>query len=222
MSIDTKASLLKRIEKITNPDLCKLLQFFVELNWDSLENKPNITVNDDGDIIINDNVTIDADGNVTVVTITTGGATILSENIYAAGIYPAGDILIVAEALFRKGVFVQTPTPVAKKTTAVLTAANLLSGCITSTSAEPVSLTTCSAADLIAELGDRKMFFDFVIDNSAGSNDVTLVLDASIVELTAVPNGGLGNLVVTSGTTGVGVFRIYFKSATTAVITRIG
>lgn len=223
MSIDTKASLYKSIEKVTNPDLCKLLKFFVDLDWNSLDNKPDIEVLDNGDIVINGNVTITQAGTVTAVVLATSGTSIQSGNIYTSGVYPAtGDILIVAEALFQKGVYIQTPTPVAKNTSATLTAANLLTGCITSTSAAAVSLTTPPIADLVAALGDKRMFFDFVIDNSAGANDVTLILDASTVELTAVPNGGLGNLVVTSGATGVGIFRIYFKSATTGVITRLG
>lgn len=105
--------------------------------------------------------------------------------------------------------------------TATLTAAQLKTGYITSTSVAPVSLTLPSATALLAVLPGAAAgtWFDVVVDNSAGVNIVTVVPSASITAASAVLTGG-ATLTVAAGVTGL--FRIYFSSGTVAKIYRIG
>lgn len=135
----------------------------------------------------------------------------------------SGHGVLISSLLARNGFYVTKPTPTAKNITATLTAAELLTGVITSTSVAAVSLTLPSIVSMVAILGNaRGSYFDFVIDATLGANDVTVVLPASISQLVIVPDGGAGNLVVThSATLGVGIFRLYFYSATAGVISRL-
>lgn len=110
---------------------------------------------------------------------------------------------------------------VAINATETATAARFASGLITSTSAAAVSITTPTAASLISYLRARQgNYYDMVIDNTNGANDVTIVLGVGFTQLVRVPDGGAGDLVVPSGAAGVGIFRIYFRAAS-AVISRI-
>ena len=126
-------------------------------------------------------------------------------------------------ATARDGYIINKPTPAAINATAVATAAQLLSGVITSTSAAITAITLPSVASIVAILGNgRGSSFDFVIDNTLGASTVNVVLPVSITQLVNVPDGGAGLLTVAaSATLGVGIFRIYFYSATAAVISRI-
>lgn len=126
-------------------------------------------------------------------------------------------------ATARDGYIISKPTPTAVNTSAPITAAQLLAGVLTSTSGAPVTITLPTVASVVAVLGNgRGSSFDFVVDNTLGSNTVTVGLDASITQLVIVPNGGTGALTVAaSATLGVGVFKLYFYSATAAVISRI-
>ena len=104
--------------------------------------------------------------------------------------------------------------------TATATAEQILHGVIKSTSALATSITTPSVANIIASLGiTPATYYDFVIDNSAGSNTVTLVLDASITAPVGAVTGG--NTLTVTTTNKIGVFRLYFVSATAAVIYRM-
>ena len=109
--------------------------------------------------------------------------------------------------------------PAAINATATATAAQMAAGVITSTSAAATAITTPTATALATQLGvGAGSTYDLVIDNSGGANIVTLTLDASIVALAVVTGGN--TLTVASGT--VGLFRIYFTSASAATISRIG
>lgn len=105
--------------------------------------------------------------------------------------------------------------------TETLTAAKVKTGYITSTSAAATALTLPTAAALLAVLTGAAAgtWFDLVIDNSAGTNTVTVTPSASITAATPVITGG-GTLTVAAGA--VGLFRIYFSSGTVAKIYRIG
>ena len=108
-------------------------------------------------------------------------------------------------------------TPSAIDTTGTASAAAMASGYITSTSAAAVSITTPTAAAIIAQLGGsagKGTSYELVVDNSAGANTVTLVLDGSITVLNS------NSLAVTTANA-VGIFKIIFTGATTAVIARI-
>lgn len=107
--------------------------------------------------------------------------------------------------------------------TATLTGSQVAKGLITSTSAAAVAATLPTAALLLAALGtpgaDTKKVLDFIVDNSAGANTVTVVASASITAATAVVTGG-ATLTIASGA--VGLFKIFFTSATVAKIYRVG
>ena len=106
--------------------------------------------------------------------------------------------------------------------TGPISAAQMLGGVITSTSGAATSLTTPTATAIAALLkggGVRGSYFDLIIDNSAGSNTVTLVLDGSITVNTPAITGGATLTVTTANS--VGMFRFYFTSGTTAKVFRI-
>lgn len=106
----------------------------------------------------------------------------------------------------------------AQNTTGTITAANLLKKYITSTSAAAVALTLPLATDLGTALGAvQGTEFLFVVDNVNGSNTVTVTVNTGIVAGTAVITGS-DTLTVAAGK--VGWFKIFFKSATTALIFR--
>lgn len=103
--------------------------------------------------------------------------------------------------------------------TGTITAAKLAVGYITSTSAAGVTLTTPTATALATALGSigARTVFTFVVDNSAGSNIVTVALDASIVANTVITGGN--TLTVATGK--IGVFQMVFTSTSAAQIGRI-
>lgn len=112
-------------------------------------------------------------------------------------------------------------TPVAINATATATAAEVASGYITSTSGAAVALTLPSAAGILAELGlGTKTVFDFIVDNTAGSNTITVTLPASITVLATPVITGTNTLTVSTANK-IGVFRLVFTSATAAQIIRL-
>lgn len=112
-------------------------------------------------------------------------------------------------------------TPAAINATATATAAQVASGYITSTSAAAVALTLPSAAAILADLGlGAGTVFDFIVDNTAGSNTITVTLPASITVLATPVITGTDTLTVSTAN-GIGVFRLVFTSATAAQIIRL-
>ena len=112
-------------------------------------------------------------------------------------------------------------TAAAVNVTATVTAAQLKTGVLSSTSVAAVAATLPTAAALLAVLTGAAAgtWFDFAVDNSAGANTVTVTASASITAATAVITGG-ANLAVAAGA--VGLFRVYFTSATVAKVYRLG
>lgn len=118
-------------------------------------------------------------------------------------------------------------TPVAINATATATAAQVASGYITSTSAAATTITLPTSTAIAAVIGATQgTVFDLYIDNTAGSNTVTITPDSSQVKSQVaqvatygVPTFGL--FTVASGTTGLGLFRLVFSSATAASIARV-
>lgn len=107
---------------------------------------------------------------------------------------------------------------VAKNVTATLTAAELGKGVITSTSAAAVSLTLPTATQAVNHLGaSRGDQYDFVVDNSVGANIVTVVVNTGITTGTVVITGAA---TLTVAAAQVGIFKLYFTSATTAKLYR--
>lgn len=110
---------------------------------------------------------------------------------------------------------------VAKNVTAAVTAAELARGYITSTSAAAVTITlptmTLFATATGAVAGDR---FQFLVDNSAGANTVTVDLTGSGVTVGTAPITG-GDTLTVSVANAVGLFELFFTSTTAAIIRRI-
>lgn len=111
-------------------------------------------------------------------------------------------------------------TAIAVNTTGSVTAAELAGGLITSTSAAAVAVTLPTATLLAAQIGAaRGTTFDFVTDNSAGANTVTIVVNTGITVATPAITGGDTLTVSTANV--IGYFRLTFTSATAAVLSRI-
>lgn len=115
-------------------------------------------------------------------------------------------------------------TPSAVDATATLTAAQVASGYITSTSAAAVTMTLPTGTLLGAYLGAvQGTVIDLFIDNTAGANTVTMAVAVNgILSAAAAANGASqGLLTVPSGVTGQACFRLMFSSATAYTFTRI-
>lgn len=111
--------------------------------------------------------------------------------------------------------------------TATVTAAQLATGYLTSTSAATVTMTLPTAVLLAAQLNATQgTEFSFIVDNTAGSNVVTVAVGTGIVIAKQVNTTDAANnqilTVAASATVGVGLFKIVFTSATAAVLFRIG
>src|SRR5260221_1893618 len=128
---------------------------------------------------------------------------------------------IVGKLPFTNGHNSGSRTPI--NATATATAAQVATGYITSTSVAAVTITlptgTLLGGFLNAEQGD---VFDLYVDNTAGSNTVTMAVATNGIKSDAAntTTGSFGQLTVASGATGIGRFTIMFTSATTYVFTR--
>lgn len=119
---------------------------------------------------------------------------------------------------FSEPVLTDIAAPAAINSTGTATAAQMIAGVITSTSAAGTTITTPTATAIATAAGlGAGSSMDFVVDNSAGSSTVTVSLDASIVALAVVTGGN--TLTIASGK--VGIFRLYFTSGTAAFIARL-
>ena len=82
--------------------------------------------------------------------------------------------------------------PVAVNSTASVTASQVASGYITSTSAAAVTMTLPTATAIAAVIGATQgTSFDLFIDNTAGANTVTVTPDSSIDQVASRPSGYL-------------------------------
>ncbi len=111
----------------------------------------------------------------------------------------------------------------AANATATLTAAQVKTGYITSTSAAATVLTLPTGTLLGAALGAvRGTVFELYIDNTAGANTVTIAVAVNgiLSALAAAEAGGAGLLTVPSGVTGQARFTLMFSSATAYTFTR--
>lgn len=111
-------------------------------------------------------------------------------------------------------------TATAINATATAAAADILGGLITSTSASATTITLPSVAGLVSASGAAQgTTIDFVVDNSAGANTVTVVVGTG---MTASGFPGTNTLTLANSTTvGIAGFRIAFISGTVATLTRI-
>lgn len=102
---------------------------------------------------------------------------------------------------------------------ATITAAQLETQLLTSTSVAPVTITLPTATLIGIALGARQGFwFDFTVDNTAGANTVSLAVGTGERAVTPVI-AGENTLSVASGT--AGLFKLYFSSAAAAILVRL-
>ena len=107
--------------------------------------------------------------------------------------------------------------------TATATAAQVASGYITSTSASATTITLPTGTDLGNAIGATKgTVLDLYIDNTAGSNAVTIAVNTNAILSTAAADssGSFGDLTVAAGATGLARYTLMFSSATAYVFTR--
>jgi hypothetical protein len=115
------------------------------------------------------------------------------------------------------------PTTAAINATATATAAQVVTGYITSTSAAATTITLPTGTLLGAALGaTRGTVMDLYIDNTAGANTVTVAVATNGILSGAAADtpGSFGDLTIPAGATGIGRFTIMFSSATAYVFTR--
>lgn len=123
-----------------------------------------------------------------------------------------------AQQTFLKPILVDIETVAAINATATATAAQMASGWITSTSAAPTTITSCTATQLATQLtAGQGATFDFVVDNTAGASTVTMAWGAGFTALNIIT--GATTLTVAAGS--VGQWRVYFSSAIAAFISRL-
>ena len=108
--------------------------------------------------------------------------------------------------------------------TATATAAQVIDGYITSTSASATTITLPTGTDLGNALGaDRGTVLDLFIDNTAGANTVTVAVNTNAVLSSAAVDGStanFGDLTIAAGATGLARFTLMFSSATAYTFSR--
>lgn len=115
------------------------------------------------------------------------------------------------------------PTTAAINATATATAAQVITGYITSTSAAATTITlptgTLLGAALSATAGT---VMDLYVDNTAGASTVTIAVATNGILSSAAADtaGSFGDLTIAAGATGLARFTIMFSSATAYVFTR--
>ncbi len=160
-------------------------------------------------------------GNSSGVTISTGNA----------GTGNSGDITLspgtasaVVGKIIMSNAVVEKHKTAAVNSTATLTAKQVATGYITSTSAAAVTMTLPTGTDLGSELGAAQgTVHRLYIDNTAGSNTITLAVSVNgiLSQLAAAVGASAGLLTTVSGATGVSCYELVFSSATAFVFTRI-
>ena len=115
------------------------------------------------------------------------------------------------------------PTTAAINATATATAAQVVTGYITSTSVAPVTITLPTGTLLGAALGAvAGTVLDLYIDNTAGASTVTIAVATNGIKSDAANTtaASFGQLTVASGATGLARFTLMFSSATAYAFTR--
>jgi hypothetical protein len=167
-----------------------------------------------------------AGGNATAGTGNGGDGTDIILTPGAGGTSSGGTVGRPGNVITSRAV-VEKHTSAAVNTTATATVAQMLSGYITSTSAATVSVTLPTATNMATALNSAGAgtTFDFYVDNTAGSNTVTVAVGSGIVVAKQTGTGLTGDdqllTVAASATVGVGHFQLVFTSTSAAVLFRI-
>lgn len=164
---------------------------------------------------------------ISAVVAFTGANTHTGAEVFSNAAGVTTDAITANAATFIKAnrALVQGHTTAAANATATLTAAQVATGYITSTSAAPTTLTLPTGTLLGAALGATQgTIHDLFIDNTAGASTVTIAVAVNGIisaAATAGAGAGAGLLTVPSGVTGQGCFRLMFSSATAYTFSRI-
>lgn len=143
---------------------------------------------------------------------------------FAPTLTTAYALSVDAGASFFGGSVIQSHAPQAINSTNTATAAQAASGYITSTSAAPTSITFPTGTALGAAIGAVQGTVVYLtIDNTAGANTVTVVVNTNAIlsALAVAVGASAGLLTIPSGVTGTGTFQLTFTSATAYTITRV-
>jgi len=163
-------------------------------------------------------------GGLGVAKAITGGSTITATTTVTATTGVITDS--VTELTSGKGItmsknIVAKKTLTALNTDGTITAAIVNKGGITSTSAAAVLATLDTATAIGTQIGAvAGTSVDFVVDNTAGANIVTVAVAAGITVCSGVVTGS--NTLTVSVANAIGVFRLVFSSATVAKLYRVG
>lgn len=142
--------------------------------------------------------TMAASGNATVGgTLTVTGASTLTGAVGVTGAVTGASTLTATKVTATAGRVVEKRAVSTLNSTGTISAANLLAGIITSTSAAAVAATLPAAADVLALIPGCAVgsSFRFTICNSAGANTVTVTASASITNALAQA----GDMAVAAG-----------------------
>lgn len=136
------------------------------------------------------------------------------------------------------GIFTKLPirqdhpdTVIAVPVTATLTAAQVATGYVSTTSAAAVTMTLPTGTALGTQLGATQgLCFDLYIDNTAGSNTVTVAVNTNAVQsdwdvqltnaTASVTPATVTPLTIASGTSGMARYTLMFSSATAYTFSR--
>ena len=134
---------------------------------------------------------------VTGATQVTGVFTQIGALNVTGAVTASTNVIATAKITAVGGRVVQKYTASTLNSTGTISAANLVAGIVTSTSAQAVAATLPAAADVLALIpgGAVGSSFDFIICNTAGANTVTVTASASITNALAQA----GDMAVASG-----------------------
>ena len=125
---------------------------------------------------------------------------------------------------FSSSARIRKHSPAAINATATATAAEVITGWITSTSAAETTITLPTGTLLGGALNAvQGTTMDLYIDNTAGASGlfVAVAVNGVLSDAAVDSAASFGDLIVTFGVTGLACFRIMFSSATAYVFTRI-
>lgn len=147
----------------------------------------------------------------------------LGSTLAVTGVTTLSAAAVFSTALSKINAPLVTHTPTAANATATLTAAQVATGYITSTSGAATLLTLPTGTLLGAALGAvQGTVHELYIDNTAGANTVTIAVATNGVlsDAATTTAASFGQLTVASGVTGLARFTLMFSSATAYAFTR--
>ena len=153
------------------------------------------------------------------------GAVTVGSTLAVTGKVTLSSNIVIGATLVEKRTLVAANTTAAATLTVVK--AGLLAGGFSSTSAAAVSIVLDSVANIITAFASAGITLaagssiEFIIDNSAGANTVTLAVDAGTTIAVATPAITGGATLTVSTANVIGRFQLYLTSATAGILSRL-